>query len=131
MLAPSALSRLRRSILIVSGMVRVNLYPFTVATSAKPTPVLPLVGSIISPPGLSTPRFSASSIIANAMRSLTLPPGLKYSSFAIRVASGAYFLLKFDSSSKGVLPIRSVSCFAIFVMAKIFMCLTMAPHLQD
>ena len=35
-------------------------------------------------------------------------------------AFGAYFLLKFESSSRGVLPIRSVSFFAIFDMASMF-----------
>jgi hypothetical protein len=45
-------------------------------------PVLPLVGSIIVAPGLSSPLLSASSIIANAMRSLTLPPGLADSNLA-------------------------------------------------
>src|SRR5438046_1842003 len=48
-------------------------------------PVLPLVGSTIVAPGLSTPRRSASSSIATAMRSLTLPPGLSDSSFATTV----------------------------------------------
>src|SRR5690606_15713957 len=47
-------------------------------------PVLPAVGSIIVPPGFSLPDFSASRIKANPMRSLTLPPGLKYSSLAKR-----------------------------------------------
>ena len=40
-------------------------------------PVLPLVGSTTVAPGLSTPRRSASSTIASAMRSLTLPPGIE------------------------------------------------------
>jgi len=34
-------------------------------------PVLPLVGSMISTPGLSTPRFSASQIMLAPMRHLT------------------------------------------------------------
>ncbi len=43
-------------------------------------PVLPEVGSMTTEPGLSTPRSSASSIMARAMRSLMLPPGLARSS---------------------------------------------------
>src|SRR5262245_59584328 len=49
-------------------------------------PVLPLVGSTIVPPGLSTPRRSASSTMATAMRSLTLPAGLCDSIFATTTA---------------------------------------------
>src|SRR5881409_4062798 len=52
-------------------------------------PVLPLVGSTIVAPGRSAPRRSASSIIATAIRSLTLPPGLKNSSFASTTAPPA------------------------------------------
>ena len=37
---------------------------------------------MIVAPGLSTPRASASSIIATAGRSLTEPPGLTYSTLA-------------------------------------------------
>src|SRR6478735_12573907 len=44
-------------------------------------PVLPLVGSMIVPPGLSLPDRSASSIIASAMRSLIDPPGFARSDF--------------------------------------------------
>ena len=51
--------------------------PCTAATMASPMPVLPLVGSTIVAPGLSTPRRSASSTIATAIRSFTLPPGLR------------------------------------------------------
>jgi hypothetical protein len=39
-------------------------------------PVLPLVGSMIVPPGCSVPSASAASIMASAMRSLIEPPGL-------------------------------------------------------
>src|SRR5690349_7185354 len=49
---------------------------------ARPTPVLPEVGSTIVPPGLSFPSRSACSIIARPIRSLTEPPGLRYSSLA-------------------------------------------------
>ena len=50
-------------------------------------PVLPLVGSMIVAPGFSSPFCSASSSIALAMRSFTLPAGLKYSTLATTVAS--------------------------------------------
>src|SRR6516165_10512651 len=53
---------------------------------ASPTPVLPEVGSTIVPPGCSSPLASAAATIRNAMRSLTDPPGLKYSTFASTVA---------------------------------------------
>ena len=62
-----------------------HLYPRCWATSARPTPVLPEVGSTMVPPGLSSPLASAASIILIAMRSLELPPGLRYSIFAATV----------------------------------------------
>ena len=36
---------------MVSGRVKIALYPFAAATAARPIPVLPLVGSIIVAPG--------------------------------------------------------------------------------
>src|SRR5215471_9611556 len=45
-------------------------------------PVLPDVPSMMVPPGLILPAFSAASSIAMPMRSFTLPPGFRYSSFA-------------------------------------------------
>src|SRR2546425_10451820 len=57
---------------------------------ASPIPVLPLVGSTSVPPGLRTPRRSASSTIATAMRSFTLPPGFIDSIFAITVAPSGW-----------------------------------------
>ena len=44
--APMAMSSTRRSMLIVSGMVRIRRYPLTAAVKARPMPVLPLVGSM-------------------------------------------------------------------------------------
>src|SRR4051794_27924514 len=56
---------------------------------ARPTPVLPEVGSTIVPPGFSFPSRSACSIIARPIRSFTEPPGLRYSSLArIRARPG-------------------------------------------
>src|SRR5665647_3609474 len=43
---------------------------------ARPTPVLPEVGSMMVAPGLSSPLFSAASTMPSAMRSLMAPPGL-------------------------------------------------------
>src|SRR5687768_12083162 len=62
-------------------MTKMDRYPFTAAACARPTPVLPLVGSTITPPGFRSPAASAASIIGSAMRSLTDPPGFMCSSF--------------------------------------------------
>ena len=70
-LAPKAASTLRRSMLMVSGMVRVMGIPRAAATKARAMPVLPLVGSTISLPGPSSPFCSASQIIDAPMRHLT------------------------------------------------------------
>jgi hypothetical protein len=87
-------------------------YPFTAATSARPTPVLPAVASMIVPPGRSQPRRSASSTIATPTRSLMLPPGLSDSSFksmragtpcAIR-ASGTSGVQPIAARTDGVMP---------------------------
>src|SRR5262245_55673336 len=79
---------------------------------ARPTPVLPEVGSTIVPPGRSSPDSSAASIMRSAMRSLTEPPGLKYSILArtvgVRAAdTGPAVTLR--SRTSGVLPINSIS----------------------
>src|SRR6266576_1467480 len=52
---------------------------------ARPTPVLPDVGSTIVPPGRSFPSRSAASIIRIPIRSFTDPPGLSISSLASTV----------------------------------------------
>src|SRR5690606_5349222 len=84
------------------------LYPRCWATIASPTPVLPDVGSTMVPPGLSRPRFSASSIILTAMRSLELPPGFRYSILAstMPAPSGTTEF----SWTRGVLPMSSLTC---------------------
>ena len=69
--APKAARTLRRSIDIVSGIVSVMAYPRAAATKASAIPVFPLVGSISSLPGASTPRFSASQIMAAPIRHFT------------------------------------------------------------
>ena len=69
-LAPKATSNLRRSTLMVSGMVNVGGMPFAAATNAKAIPVLPLVGSINSLPG-PTSRALQHPTIAAPIRHLT------------------------------------------------------------
>ncbi len=88
-------------------MVSMILYPFDAATAARPMPVLPLVGSIMTAPGFNTPLCSASSIIAFAILSFTLPAGLKYSSFASILAFAPSFSANLLSSAMGVLPTKS------------------------
>jgi hypothetical protein len=79
---------------------------------ARPMPVLPDVGSTMVPPGFSSPDASAASIIFSAMRSFTLPPGLKYSTFAsTRGASGPVGTTWLRRTS-GVWPMRSATCSA-------------------
>src|SRR5882724_587174 len=46
------------------------------ATMARPTPVLPEVGSMMVPPGFNAPLCSAACTMDSAMRSLIEPPGL-------------------------------------------------------
>src|SRR5689334_6858427 len=72
---------------------------------ARPWPVLPEVGSMIVPPGRSSPDRSASSIIVRAIRSFTLPPGFSCSSLA-RI-TGLTPLATFCSRTIGVWPTRS------------------------
>ena len=85
-------------------MTTMQRYPFTAAIIARETPVFPEVGSTIVPPSRRRPRASASSIMDRAMRSLTLPPGFRNSSFAkIRAAPAE----NRESSAWGVDPIAS------------------------
>jgi hypothetical protein len=70
-LAPKALSTLRRSMLMVSGMVSTHSYPREAAAKASAMPVLPLVASTMVLPGLEQPALSASQIIAAPMRHFT------------------------------------------------------------
>jgi hypothetical protein len=70
-LAPSAVSTLRRSMLIVSGIVSTHSIPREAAANASAMPVFPLVASTMAFPGPSSPLFSASQIIAAPMRHFT------------------------------------------------------------
>jgi hypothetical protein len=67
---------------MVSGIISVNGSPLAAHTYASAIPVLPLVGSTTCIPGLKTPRFSASQIMAAPIRHLTLQAGLRPSTFA-------------------------------------------------
>ena len=73
------------------------------ATIARPIPVFPLVGSTIVPPGFSLPCRSAASIMLKPILSLTLPPGLKDSSFT-RTSAQPSLGIRFRRTT-GVLPI--------------------------
>ena len=75
------------------------------AANAKPIPVFPDVPSTIVPPGFNLPSFSASSIIFNAILSLTEFPGLKYSTLASTKASISDVIL--FNLIKGVFPMVS------------------------
>src|ERR1019366_8897550 len=85
-LAPSALSTLRRSTDMVSGMVSVMGYPRAAATKARAIPVFPLVGSMSALPGFRMPRFSASQPIEAPIRHFTEYAGLRPSILASTVA---------------------------------------------
>ena len=63
------------------------------------------------PPGFSSPLASAASIIFTAIRSLELPPGLRYSTFAATVPAPSG-MTEFRRTS-GVPPMRSLMCCAI------------------
>src|SRR6185295_1069552 len=89
---------------MLSGMTRTSLYPLTAATMARPMPVLPEVGSTITPPGLSLPDASASTTIDSAMRSLIDAPGLTRSCLIHTSAFGPNRRL---TRTCGVLPMVS------------------------
>ena len=80
-------------------------------------PVLPDDGSTIVWPGTRWPCFSASSIIALAMRSFTDPNGFWLSSLARIRTSGLGEST--DTSTSGVLPIRSSTL--LFTLAMVSM----------
>ena len=76
--APYSSSSVLRSAVAFDGITHVSFRPFSFATSASEMPVLPLVGSSSSAPGVE----AASSTIFRATRSLTEPVGFWPSSFA-------------------------------------------------
>src|ERR1700753_3679448 len=93
--------------LCASGITISVRYPRALATTARPMPVLPAVDSTTRPPGLSSPRFSASRIIHLPARSLTDWPGFMNSALpriVQPVASEARLSL-----ISGVLPMASMT----------------------
>src|SRR6266545_1536799 len=72
---------------------------------ANPTPVLPLVGSMIVPPGRNCPLASAPWTMARPIRSFTEPPGFRYSTLARTV--GASPRPSRDNRTIGVSPTAS------------------------
>src|SRR5437879_2979817 len=107
--------RRRRSREMVSGIVRIHWYPRAAAIHAREIPILPLVGSVMIPPGGNNPCDSASQIICQATRSLMLQPGLNISSLASTVASRPE-ATRFNSTI-GVRPMSSVTSFAQWAIA--------------
>ena len=95
---------------IVSGIVRMSLYPFAAATNASPIPVFPLVGSIRTVSGFISPVSSPYLMSATPTLSFTLLCGLKDSSFTSTSASIPYVSL--FSLTRGVFPMVSVMSFA-------------------
>jgi hypothetical protein len=75
--APAILSISFFSLVYVSGITIIDLYPLQLAISDNPIPVLPAVPSTITPgyPGTNFPDSSASLIKYKAALSFTLPPG--------------------------------------------------------
>ena len=82
---------------------------FTRLIHARPNPVFPLVGSMMTLPGFRMPFCSASSIMLRAMRSFTLPPGLKNSTLATTCACAFFLAARRCRSTRGVRPTSSVS----------------------
>mmetsp|Transcript_19912 Transcript_19912/g.46775 ORF Transcript_19912/g.46775 Transcript_19912/m.46775 type:complete len:261 (+) Transcript_19912:274-1056(+) len=91
--APNDISIIRRSTDIVSGIVKMHLYPLSRAIKARAIPVLPDVGSTSTDsPGVKSPFASASSIIDRPRRSFTLEHGPRLSSLP-------YNFTPFDTST--------------------------------
>src|SRR5215469_13797402 len=86
---------------------------------ASPTPVFPDVGSTMMPPGFSSPDCSAASIMRSAIRSLTEPPGLKYSTLASTTGQATGDLAEpqqwsvADQIDQGVVDLHGPAAFAV------------------
>ena len=91
--------------------------------------MLPLVGSVMIPPGRSKPCASASQIIRKAIRSLTLPPGLNISNLASTVAPTPD-VMRFNST-RGVCPTSSVTSFAHWPIYLLIMIILLAAKLES
>ena len=93
--------------LMVSGIVRMVRYPLAAASAARPIPVLPDVGSMMTEPSFNKPFSSASLIIYRAALSLTLPAGFLYSTFTSTLAFTLCAFSTFVTSTRGVFPMIS------------------------
>ena len=87
-------------------MMVMTLYPLAAPINESPTPVFPLVASMIVSPGFSEPSFSAVSMMFKAIRSFTDPPALNDSTFTYTSAESSE--TKRRSFTRGVFPINSV-----------------------
>mmetsp|Transcript_27370 Transcript_27370/g.76770 ORF Transcript_27370/g.76770 Transcript_27370/m.76770 type:complete len:265 (+) Transcript_27370:447-1241(+) len=118
--APKALRSTRRSMLMLSGIVRMSLYPLLAATMANPMPVFPLVGSTrMVLPGVMSPRSSACVIMLSAMRSLTEFAGLEDSSLhTISPTQPSSAGMAFNLTM-GVFPISSRTFSAMLVAEEV------------
>ena len=99
----------------MSVITNTHWYPRWAATIASPTPVLPLVGSTIVPPGCNEPSRSAARIISSAGRSFDDPPGLLVSIFIASTAGNCSISIVRFIRTSGVPPIRSITESAICV----------------
>src|SRR3569832_72301 len=88
-------------------------YPRALATTASPIPVMPAVASTTRPPGLSSPRLTASRTIHFPARSLTDWPGFMNSALP-RMVQPVSSEARFNLIS-GVLPIASTTSLLIFM----------------
>ena len=105
--APISNKSLRLASDMLLGMVRISRYPLAAQTKASASPVLPEVGSISTVSGPIRPSFSAASIMARPMRSLTEPSGLKNSSLPSSSALHPSSPESLASRTNGVLPMVS------------------------
>ncbi|KAG1689711.1 hypothetical protein DVH05_028616 [Phytophthora capsici] len=108
---PKDLSRIRRSMDIVSGITSVNLYPRTADAKARPIPVLPDVGSMMCESFCRRPDFSASRIMLRPIRSLTEAQG-SMNSHLTAILAWQPSVTRFRYTS-GVLPMRAVMSLAM------------------
>ena len=106
--APRIFSSFRRSMLIVSGIVRISFKPFGRRDERQRDAGVAARRLDENGVRLIAPDFSASSIIATPMRSLTLESGLKNSSLSNTSATAPCFLAVRFSRTSGVLPMVCV-----------------------
>ena len=116
-LISASLLTTRRSMLMLSGMVKMSLYPLLAATMANPMPVFPDVGSTkVVTPGAMSPRCSAMLIMLRAMRSLTELAGLLDSS--LQTTSATHPSARRFNLTSGVLPMSSKMFSAMLALSE-------------